>query len=361
MITNVNYLKGKKMSRNKSVLNSEEKFQKRLEVVRIANTLSPQQALIKTGVPARTIGSWLNRFNKGGVDALRDKSRAPHYVANKKDQDGSLGKALKDLHETEPGLNRMQIFAKLFLAASDEAPTLSWIARETRRQGLTRKPKTRKDEHKLRYEIEVPGSLQIDTKFVEQDGVPGEKIYQFTAIDECSRVRYLGGSVSKGALAASLFLEQAIEYFKGLGVTVYQAQTDNGTEFTLPLNEMTIASYARGETEDALFTQTCEKYKIRHKLIKPRTPELNGKVERSHRIDGERFYSRFKFGDEHALDDALKRVWMPEYNELRPHGSLGYLTPMEFLKRRLEKLNGSPLVEDFLNKNNASSDERKAA
>jgi hypothetical protein len=349
------------MSRIKSVLNSDEKFQRRLEVVRIANTLGPQQALIKTGVPARTIGSWLRRFIEGGVDALKDKSRAPHHVANKKDRDGLLGKALEDLHEKEPGLNRMQIFSKLFLVPSDETPTLSWIARETRRRGLTRKPKIHKNEHKLRYEIEVPGSLQIDTKFVEQDGVPGEKIYQFTAIDECTRVRFLGGSVSKGAAAASLFLEHAIEYFKTLGVTVYQAQTDNGTEFTLPLNEMTIASYARGETEEALFTQTCEKYNIRHKLIKPRTPQLNGKVERSHRIDGERFYSRFKFGDEHALDDALKRVWMPEYNEMRPHGALGYQTPMEFLKKRLDKLKKSPLVEDFLNKNDASSDERKAA
>ena len=88
---------------------------------------------------------------------------------------------------------------------------------------------------------------------------------------------------------------------------------------------------------------------------------MNGKVERSHRIDGERFYSRFKFGNAHALDDALKRVWMPEYNELRPHGALGYLTPMEFLRKRQKEIQNSPLVEDFLNKNDATSEELKAA
>jgi len=345
------------MSRNKSVLNPDQKFQKRLEVVRIANTQGPQQTLIKTGVPLKTINSWIRRFKKDGLNALRDKSRAPHHVANKKDREGLLGAALEALHEKEPGLNRMQIFSKLFLVASSEVPTLSWIGRETRRRGLTRQPKIRKNEHKLRYEIDTPGSLQIDTKYVEKDGEPREKLYQFTAIDECSRVRFLGGSLTKSARAASLFLEQAIQYFKTLGVTVYQAQTDNGTEFTLPLSEITMAAYARGEVEDALFTQVCKKNNIRHKLIKPRTPQLNGKVERSHRIDGERFYSRFKFGDEHALDDALKRLWMPEYNELRPHGALGYQTPMTFLKRRLSEIQ----QREFLNKNDARVDERKAA
>jgi transposase InsO family protein len=349
------------MSHNTVVLSSEQKFQRRVEVVRVANTQGPQQALIKFGIPLRTIGSWISRFDALGVEGLRDKSKAPRFVANKKDRDGLLGAELERIHSTEPGLNRIQIFSKLFLVASNEAPTLSWLARETRRRGLTRQPKKRKNEHKLRYEIAVPGSLQVDTKYVEKDGEPGEKIYQFTAIDECTRVRFLGGSLTKGAKAAALFLEHAIEYFGTLGVTVYQAQTDHGTEFTLPHTETTLAAYARGETDEALFTQTCTNYNIRHKLIKPRTPQLNGKVERSHRIDGERFYSRFKFGDEHALDDALKRVWMPEYNELRPHGALGYLTPMEFLKRRQKRIQDSPLVEGFLNKNNAMPEESKAA
>lgn len=349
------------MSQSQIILNCEQKFQRRLEVVRVAKTQGPQQALIKFGIPLRTIGSWISRFNESGTKGLKDKSRAPRFVANKKDRHGLLGAELERLHEKEPGLNRVQIFSKLFLVASDEAPTLSWIARESRRRGLTHQPKKRKNEHKIRYEIETPGSLQVDTKFVEKDGEPGEKIYQFTAIDECTRVRFLGGSLTKGAKAAALFLESAIEFYKGLGVVVYQVQTDRGTEFTIPQTEVTLAAYARGETEDSEFTQVCKQNGIRHRLIKPRTPELNGKVERSHRIDGERFYSRYKFADEHALDNALKRVWMPEYNELRPHGALGYLTPMEFLRRRQKKIQNSPLGEDFLNKYNATSEERKAA
>jgi transposase InsO family protein len=349
------------MSQIQSLLSSEQKFQRRVEVVRIARTLGPQQALIKFGIPMRTIGSWISRFNALGVEGLRDQSTAPHFVANKKDRDGLLGAELERIHGTEPGLNRIQIFSKLFLVASNEAPTLSWIARETRRRGLTRQPKKRTNEHKTRYEIETSGALQVDTKFVEKDGEPGQKLYQFTAIDECTRIRFLGGSLTKGAKAAALFLEHAIEFYKGLGIAVYRVQTDRGTEFTVPQNENTLAAYARGETEDSEFTQVCKRNGIRHRLIKPRTPQLNGKVERSHRIDGERFYSRFKFADEHALDDALKRVWMPEYNELRPHGALGYLTPMEFLRRRQKGIENSPLIEDLLNKTNAVSEELKAA
>jgi transposase InsO family protein len=111
-----------------------------------------------------------------------------------------------------------------------------------------------------------------------------------------------------------------------------------GTEFTLPHNEMTLASYARGDTEEAAFTRKCIELGITHRLIKPRTPQLNGKVERSHKTDEERFYSRFRFATDSALDHALKSVWMPEYNEKRPHSSLGGKTPLEFLKQRLAEI-----------------------
>lgn len=348
------------MSHSQLLLGPEQKFQRRLEVVRVATIQGPQQALIKFGIPIRTIGHWVARFNALGIDGLKDKSRAPHFVANKKDRDGTLAKALKDLHENQPGLNRMQIFAKLLLEPSPDTPTLSWLSRATRRLGLTYQPKKAKNEHNLRYEIEEPGYLQIDTKVVEKLGERKEKLYQFTAIDECSRVRFLGSSLTKGAKAAALFLESAIIFYKSLGVTVCQAQTDNGTEFTLPHTEATLASYARGDTAEALFTQTCKKHGIRHKLIQPRTPQLNGKVERSHRIDNERFYSRFSFASEHTHEHALKTLWMPEYNELRPHGALGGKTPMDFLRERLAKIEKKNKTE-LLNKIDTVSEELSAA
>lgn len=329
------------MGSRKELLGLGSKFQQRVFVVRIATSQGTQTAAIRSGISERTIRSWKERFEKFGIEGLRDKSRAPNRVANKKDVGGVLVAALVRLDRTEPGLTRLQTLVALASEPSQDLATLSWISRTRKRLGLTRKRKIKTNEHKLRYEIPTPGFLQIDTKEVEKDGEPGEKLYQFTAIDECSRVRFLGGSLTKGAAAAARFLEDAVAFYKNLGVTVVRAQTDNGTEFTLPHNAFTLASYARGDTDEALFTQTCERLGIRHRLIKPRTPQLNGKVERSHRIDGERFYSRFKFAYAKDLDHALKHVWMPEYNEQRPHGAVGGLTPMQFLLNRLESIRAS--------------------
>ena len=349
------------MSSRKEYLGLEAKFQQRLQVVRIAASQGTQMAAIRSGISERTIRSWKARFESHGIAGLRDKSRAPKFVANKKDRTGVLTTALVRLNQTEPGLTHLQTLVALMGEESKDMATLSWIARTRRRLGLTKKKKIKTNEHKLRYEIPIPGFLQIDTKEVEKDGEPGETLYQFTAIDECSRVRFLAGSLTKGAAAATRFLEDAVKFFANLGVVVQRAQTDNGTEFTLPHNEATLASYARGETDEALFTRKCSELGIRHKLIKPRTPQLNGKVERSHRIDNDRFYSRFKFGREDTLDHALKNVWMPEYNDLRPHGALGGKTPMQFLKERLEKIQKQKIAEEKTIEIKSPTDEKIAA
>lgn len=330
------------MGSRKELLCSAQKFQQRIFVVRIAMQQGTQVAAIRSGISERTIRSWKARFLKFGVDGLKDKSRAPKVVSNKKDKTGVLTATLQRLHATEPGLTRLQMLMVLLGEQSPDVATISWISRTRNRLGLVKKRKIKINTHKKRYEIPVPGYLQIDTKEVPKDGESGEKIYQFTAIDECSRVRFLAGSLTKGAVAATRFLEDAVSFFAKLGVTVMRAQTDNGTEFTLPHNELTLASYARGDTAEALFTRRCHELGITHRLIKPRTPQLNGKVERSHRIDQERFYSRFTFSSEAALDHALKHVWLPEYNEMRPHGALGGKTPMQFLTERLEAIKTSP-------------------
>jgi hypothetical protein len=320
------------------LLSSAQKFQRKVFVVRIALSQGTQAAVLRSGVPERTVRRWKSRFISRGLEGLRDQSRKPHRSPGRKDQGGALAQALIHLYDSEPGLLRIQLLAKLLFVKSDDTPTMSWLVRTKKRMGLTRKRRLKKNEHKTRYEIPVPGYLQIDTKIVDRADEPGEKLIQFTAIDECSRVRYLEGNLTKGAAAATAFLRRAIAFYASHGVLVKRVQTDHGTEFTLPENAVTQASYARGDTDEALFTKECERHDITHRLIKVRTPELNGKVERSHKTDGERFYSRFTFVDEHRLNHALQHVWMPEYNEQRPHSSLGGMTPMDFLRKRLQEI-----------------------
>jgi hypothetical protein len=322
----------------KEVLSREQKFQKKLFVVRIAMTQGTQAAVLRSGVPERTVRRWKSQLQKDGPQGLQEKSRRPKSSPNRKDKDGAMARALVELHAQEPGLLRIQVVAKLLGVDSPDVATLSWLSRTKKRLGLTRRKRQKMRQHTKRYEIPTPGYLQIDTKIVEKSGEKGQKLVQFTAIDECSRVRYLEGSLFKSAACAVGFLRRAVKYFDSLGVQVKRVQTDHGTEFTLPGNEVTLASYARGDTPAAQFTLACERLGIRHRLIQVRTPELNGKVERSHRTDEERFYSRFSFGTDQELHHALQKVWMPEYNEQRPHSSLGGKTPMEFLKIRLQEI-----------------------
>lgn len=89
-------------------------------------------------------------------------------------------------------------------------------------------------------------------------------------------------------------------------------QTDNGTEFTTPAN-------AKEETMH-IMDILLNKLRIRHKLIKPRTPRHNGKVERSHRSDQEAFYNHLTF---YTLDELQEKMgaWLNRYND-RPHSQL---------------------------------------
>jgi len=332
-------------SQEQEVLSSAQKFQRKVFVVRIAMTQGTQAAVLRSGVPERSVRRWKARFKQQGIEGLRDLSRKPQRSPGRKDVGGALAQALISLHDREPGLLRIQVLAKLLAVKSDDQPTMSWLVRAKKRMGLNRKKRQKVRTHTKRYEIPVPGFLQVDTKIVDKDGEPGEKLVQFTAIDECSRVRFLSGAMFKSAAEAVKFLKKAVEFYGSHGVIVRRVQTDHGTEFTLPENVATQNSFTRGDTPEALFTQECERLGIKHRLIQVRTPELNGKVERSHRTDEERFYSRFRFATWDTLDHALQYVWMPEYNELRPHSSLGGRTPMDFLKTRIQEIQAGKFQE----------------
>ena len=78
---------------------------------------------------------------------------------------------------------------------------------------------------------------------------------------------------------------------------------------------------------------------IRHAYIRPRTPRLNGKVERSHRVDGQEFYQLLDkrgISDDIRLFNAKLREWENYYNYHRPHTGLNGQTPYERLRAKLK-------------------------
>jgi transposase InsO family protein len=146
-----------------------------------------------------------------------------------------------------------------------------------------------------RYERPTPGDrVQMDTCKI----APG--IYQYTAVDDCSRYRVLSVFKRRSAANTLLFLDQVLEE---MPFPIQRIQTDRGTEFFAEKVQLKMMEYG-----------------IKFRPNKPGSPHLNGKVERSQRTDKEEFYSTIKL-DLHELQTKTLPEWQHYYNWQRAHGS----------------------------------------
>ena len=204
--------------------------------------------------------------------------------------------------------------------------SITSLYREMVRQNIyKRAPSKRKEYVPKPYEqMNYPGQrVQIDVKYVPQKCMSKElqakeeKYYQYTAIDEYTRQRVLWASKEHSSYAASEFVKVVIDKFK---YPIECIQTDNGMEFTNRLNTNKVG-------RRTMFEKTLEALGIKHKLIKPRTPRHNGKVERSHRKDQEQFYYKRVFVNFEDFKEKL-RHWVREYNNF-PMKPLGWKSPNE--------------------------------
>lgn len=157
----------------------------------------------------------------------------------------------------------------------------------------------------------VPGDLvQIDTLDVRP--VPAVIRKQFTARDVISKwdtVRVYG---SASSVRAAAFLDDLVS---SSPFPIKGAQIDGGSEF-------------KGEFEKA-----CKQKGIALYVLPPRSPKLNGCVERSNRTHTEEFYEVNDFSfDIKELNEELK-AWALVYNTIRPHQGLDYLTPLEYINK----------------------------
>ncbi len=153
--------------------------------------------------------------------------------------------------------------------------------------------------------IELGEKWQLDVKYVPRECYSGngvyERLYQYTVIDEASRKRYIRAYKEQSSDSTVDFVLRAFKFFCYRPKII---QTDNGQEFRL-LNERTKDGRIHS------FDKLCMFYNIEHKCIRPRTPRHNGKVERSHRSDNDRFYRYlhyYSFEDlQLQMRDYLKR------------------------------------------------------
>ena len=241
------------------------------------------KAAIKYKTNRQYIYRWRKRYD-GTLQSLRDRSHRPRSHPNQHTPEEL--KLIADMRRRNPNAGLVVFWVKLMQRGYTRSITGLYRVLIRHEQMAIKLPNP-KHIPKPYEPMYYPGQrVQIDVKHVPASCLVGElqgkKLYQYTAIDEFSRFRYLEAFEEASTHSSVLFLEHMLKAFR---FPVECIQTDNGFEFT---NRF-------GCGRPTLFEARLKQCGITHKLIRPFTPRHNGKVERSHRKDNEYFYATHKF------------------------------------------------------------------
>lgn len=268
----------------------------------------------------RSLKRWMKAYREHGADGLNPKSTRPK--SNPKETPIHLKEKVLDLRK------QTKLCAqKLHWRLEKEGIQIHerTIGKILKADNLVRKYRVKKVKYKYIKATLSPGELiEIDVKYVP-GRIKGQRYFQYTAIDCASRWRHLEVFDEQTSFHSIKFLEIVMQKFK---YDIQAIKTDNGAIFT---------NYYLGTNKRSdIFVKTlhaldefCRQKNIKHFLIDPGKPAQNGKVERSHREDQEKFYEQHKFKSFKDLQKKLK-IWNEYYNNLE-HCSLNGKTPMEML------------------------------
>lgn len=269
------------------------------------------------GLDRETVRDWLKRFNQAGILGLNDKSHRPKNVRRPTTDWNTINEIVKT-RKQYPAWSKYKI--KRILSRQNTIVSASTIGRVLKRKELVNRKTSRERSKAAKnprkrfprgFKISCPGDMvQIDTKHINLIG--GRRIYQFTAIDVLTKRRVLRYCSSLASKNGADFLEYCLKRFP---FPIRAIQTDNGSEFL------------------KCFDALCEKLRMPHYFIYPRTPKQNTYVEVSHLADKNEFYLQGNIGyDIESMQKKLKE-WEYTWNYVRPHEALDYLTPDEYLNR----------------------------
>jgi transposase InsO family protein len=277
------------------------------------------------GISRQTFYRWRRRYDPQNLATLEELSHRPHR-RRQPTWSAPLADRVLALRLCYPrwGKDKLAVLLrqqKLTVSTSMVGRILTQLKRQGRlieapRSGVPgsrralrsrpyaiRKPK--------QYAVSRPGDLvQVDTLDVRP--LPGVIFKQFTARDVVSRWDVIQAHTRATAATAAQFLDTLLHR---MPFPIRALQVDGGSEFA------------------AEFEAACQQRGLRLFVLPPRSPKLNGAVERANRTHTEEFYQVTLCSLEMKKLNRELSQWEKIYNTARPHQSLGYLIPQQFLLR----------------------------
>jgi transposase InsO family protein len=278
------------------------------------------------GLSRATLFRWRRRYVATDLSRLESRSRRPHRLRRSGIPAPVVGR-IHALRQQYPrwGREKLRILLRregITVSAKTIDRTLARLRAsgqfvEPPRQGISAHRRGRSRPYATRkprdYVVAQPGDLvQVDTLDVRP--LPGVILKQFTARDVVSRWDVIEVYRRATSLTATQFLATLQ---RRMPVPIRAIQVDGGSEFA------------------AAFEQACHQQGIRLFVLPPRSPKLNGAVERANRTHTEEFYESYTGDLDLPTLRTAQRQWESTYNSIRPHQALGYLTPAEFLAHHL--------------------------
>jgi len=275
-------------------------------------------------VSPQTFYRWKKRYNPRYPASLEERSHRPQHL-RQPTYPPELATAVLKLREQYPRWGKDKLVILLHREGFNcSASMVGRILHKLKVRGVLREPipnhiSARKRRWQRPYAIRKPREyvakqpgdiVEVDTLDVRP--LPGIALKHFTARDVISRWDVLEAHTRATSNTASGFIDVLLQR---MPFPIRAIQVDGGSEF-----------------QDA-FERECQKRGIKLFVLPPRSPKLNGHVERAQRTHTEEFYEVTEANFEiRGLNQALLE-WEKVYNTIRPHQALGYLTPQQFLEQ----------------------------
>jgi putative transposase len=278
------------------------------------------------GMSRPTFYRWQKRYQQAGLSGLEDRSHRPRRVMPPTWTTAQV-MAVRTLREQYPAMGKRKL--AVLLARDDLILSVSMVGRilqRLRRSGQLHEPprlRRRRGRSHIRphavrkpkdYMITRPGDLvQVDTLDVAL--AHGVRFLQLSLVDMVTR--WTAAEVRQGKTASTMRASlQRME--ERLPFTIAGIQIDGGSEFK------------------AEFETYCQERGIQLFVLPPRSPKLNGMVERLQRTYRDEFYACTDLQPRLEPLTVALRTYEDSYNTVRPHQALDYLTPREYLDQSQE-------------------------